>query len=989
VTSTSAPASTDRGGVAARAAVPPWAWLDPDEVAARLDVDPAQGLTEAEVARRQAEHGPNRLAEPARRPEWKKFLDQFRSGIVAILAAAAVVAGAVGDVKDTVVIAIVLLINAVLGYVQEAKAETAMVALERMLVATVRVRRAGGLAEVPIDDLVPGDIVLLEPGDRVPADGRLLVAAGLSIDESAFTGESVPVDKSTAAIDATAVIDAGAGATVDADADVDADDRTTPGLGPDVGPDLGPGLGSDLGSGVDLPIGDRVNQAFLNTTVARGRAELVVTETGMQTEMGRVAELLAAADPGPTPLERQLDGLSARLAVIAVGAVALVFVLQLVQGVGFTDAMLGAVALAVAAIPEGLPAVVTVTLAVGVSQMATRHAIVKRLHSVETLGSTTVICSDKTGTLTLNQMTASQLVVGDVEVDIAGTGYGTEGGLAVGGRAVTDLDDRPDLVAALEVGALCNDAVVRDGSLVGDPTEGALVVAAAKAGIDVAATRTERPRIGEVPFDSAARYMATFHADGDDVVCCAKGAPDRLLARCARVADGRGGRRPVDEGIVDEQIAHNDRLASSGLRVLAVASRRYPRGEVEVGSGGVVVDPERYVDGLVLGGLVGIVDPPREEAREAIAVAHRAGIDVKMITGDHATTAGSIAAALGIDGEVVSGDELEAMDDDELARRIDSIGVCARVSPEHKVRVVRALKANGHVAAMTGDGVNDAAALRTADIGVAMGITGTEVTKEAADMVLVDDNFATIVGAVERGRTIYANIVKFVRFQLSTNLGAITTILGASLLALPVPFSAIQVLWVNLIADGPPAISLGVDPPDGREMRHAPRAADASILTGRRVGRLLWFAAIMATGTLGLLAWSRDRWDEPVALSMTFTVFVLFQMFNVFNARTEGESVFSRQMFANRKMLLAVAAVVVLQVLAVQWGPLQRLFGTASVTWSQVGLCFVVASTILWLEELRKVGARLLARRRVPPVAGPVIAAGHLGADPAAERSAR
>ena len=898
-----------------------WALLDVEQVLADLAVDPATGLSEAEVVRRRARLGPNKLADQPTRPEWKKFLDQFRSGIVAILAAAAVLAGAVGDLKDTVVIAVVLLLNAVLGYLQEAKAETAMAALERMLVTTVRVRRDGRLDEVPIDELVPGDVVLLEPGDRVPADGRLTLAAGLSIDESALTGESVPVDKFTDVIDA---------------------DPT-----------------------VDLSIGDRANLAYLNTTVTKGRAELVVTETGMRTEMGKVAELLAAADPGPTPLERQLDGLTRRLAVIAVGAVALVFVLQMVQGADFTTAMLGAVALAVAAIPEGLPAVVTVTLAVGVSQMARRNAIVKRLHSVETLGSTTVICSDKTGTLTLNQMTAQQLSIGDLRIEVDGSGYGSEGTLTTtDGVTVGDLADHGDLARAIEVGALCNDAAVRDGDLVGDPTEGALVVLAAKAGLDVEARRAAAPRVGEVPFDSATKYMATFHTDGDEVVCYVKGAPDRLLGRCATVADGAGGRVVVDDAVQAERLVENDRLAGSGLRVLALASRRYPADEIERAADGTVVDGERYVDGLTLDALVGIVDPPRDEARAAIALCHQAGIEVKMITGDHASTAGAIARSLGIEGEVVSGDDLDRFDDAELARRIDGIGVCARVSPEHKVRVVRALKANGHVAAMTGDGVNDAAALRTADIGVAMGITGTEVTKEAADMVLADDNFASIVGAVELGRTIYANIVKFVRFQLSTNLGAIATILGASLLALPVPFSPIQVLWVNLIADGPPAITLGVDPPDGLEMRKTPRSSDAAILTARRIGRLLWFAAIMAIGTLGLLVVARDHWGESVALSMAFTTFVLFQMFNVFNARTENETVFTHQMLANRKLLLAIGSVVVLQVLAVEWGPLQNLFDTESLSAQQVALCFAVASTVLWLEEGRKVGARLLAGRR-------------------------
>ena len=702
MTSTPAPAPSDRPLLAGDA--PRWTALEVEQVAAELGVDPSVGLTAAEVEVRRLEHGPNRLADTPSRPEWKKFLDQFRSGIVAILAAAAVLAGAVGDVKDTVVIAVVLVLNAILGYFQEAKAETAMAALERMLVATVRVRRDGRLQEVPIDDLVPGDVVLLEPGDRVPADGRLTVAAGLSIDESALTGESVPVDKWTDPIHAE--------------------------------------------PGVDLSIGDRANLAYLNTTVTRGRAELLVTETGMATEMGKVAELLAAADPGPTPLEQQLDGLTTRLAIIAVGAVALVFVLQLVQGVGFADAMLGAVALAVAAIPEGLPAVVTVTLAVGVSQMAKRNAIVKRLHSVETLGSTTVICSDKTGTLTLNQMTAQQVSIGDLRLAVSGSGYGTEGTLSTSDGPV-DPRDRPDVLRALEVGALCNDAAVREGELVGDPTEGALVVLAAKGGLDVERRRDELARIGEVPFDSATKFMATFHADGDDVVCFVKGAPDRLLARCSDAADGRGGAAAIDEAGRAALLAENDRLAATGLRVLAVASRRFPADEVARAADGTVLDGDHLVEGLRLDALVGIVDPPRDEARDAIALCHRAGIEVKMITGDHAATAGAIAASLGIEGEVVSGDDLDRFDDAELARRIDDIGVCARVSPEHKVRVVRALKANGHVAAMTGDGVNDAAALRTADIGVAMGITGTEVTKEAADMVLADDNFASIVG---RGR---------------------------------------------------------------------------------------------------------------------------------------------------------------------------------------------------------------------------------------------
>jgi Ca2+-transporting ATPase len=895
----------------------PWHTFETDDVARRLDVDLGTGLSSAEVARRTEEFGANRLAEPPRRPKWKLFLDQFRSGIVVILIVAAVIAGAIGDLKDAVVIGVVLLINAVLGYAQEAKASSALDALKKMLVSRVRVRRDGAVAEVITDDLVPGDVVLLEAGDRVPADGRVTLAANLLVDEAALTGESVPVEKDTS-----------------------------------------------VTAAVDGPLGDRHGAVYMNTTVVRGRAEMVVTGTGMRTEMGKVADLLGNAEVGETPLQKQLDGLSKRLAVIAIVAVAAVFFLQLAQGEDLGEAAIGAVALAVAAIPEGLPAVVTVTLAVGISQMAKRNAIVKRLHSVETLGSTTTICSDKTGTLTLNQMTAREVVRGGHVWTVKGEGYSIDGefvdatGEVVGGDA---------LVATLTPAALCADAVARKGAdgrpdVIGDPTEVALVVLAAKTGIDVEALRAERPRVGEVPFDSTTKYMATFHhhgpADSGEVVLFVKGAPDVLLDRASSFLDHDGEVRPLDGEARAARQADNDRLASQGMRVLTLASRVLPAADV-VGADGTIDEPEQWVGDLVLHALVGIVDPPRSEARDAIALCHRAGIGVKMITGDHAVTAGAIAAELGITGRVVTGAELTAMSDEELAEQIEGIGVCARVSPEHKVRVVTALQSRGQVVAMTGDGVNDAAALRTADIGVAMGITGTEVTKEAGDMVLTDDNFATIVGAVERGRTIYDNIVKFVRFQLSTNLGAIATILGASLFGFPVPFTPIQVLWVNLIADGPPAISLGVDPPSKGVMQRSPRPAGAPILSVARVARLVFFALVMAVGTLGLFVYARDTWDEATGLTMAFTVFVLFQMVNVFNARTEYGTVFSRYVFTNGKLWLAVIGVCVLQYLATAWGPMQSLFGTEYLTPGQWALCFAVALSVLLAEELRKLVARL------------------------------
>ncbi len=849
--------------------------LDAAAVASALGVDLGTGPSNAEVDRRRAAVGPNRLDEPAVRPAWLRFLDQFRSGIVYILVVAAVVAGAVGDLKDPIVIGAVLALNAVLGYVQEAKASSAMAALKKMLVTRVRVRRDGQVREVDAEELVPGDVALLEAGDRVPADGRVVVAVNAAVDESALTGESTPVDKQTA----------------------------------------------PLPEG-DVPVADRSNCVFMNATVVRGRIEMVVTETGMRTEIGRVAALLRVGEPPPTPLQRQLDALSRRLALIAIVAVSAVFALRIAQGDALGDAALGAVALAVAAIPEGLPAVVTVTLALGVSQMARQGAIVKRLHSVETLGSTSVICTDKTGTLTLNRMTVREVVA----------------------------EDQPH---ALLLGALCSDASITDGQTIGEPTEAAILEGAAARGIDVAAERARWPRVGELPFDSGTKFMATYHLQpgAGSVTLVVKGAPDVLLERSSSSPGQR-------ERVLDDHA----RLAAEGLRVLAVATRSLPASEV-LDDGGAVADPSRWVeDGLEVVGLYGIVDPPRPEAKDAVARCQRAGIDVKMITGDHASTAGAIAGELGIRGRVVTGVELSAMSDQELARSIDGIGVCARVSPEHKVRVVEALQANDRVVAMTGDGVNDAAALQRADIGVAMGITGTEVTKDAGDMVLTDDNFATIVGAVERGRAIYDNIVKFVRFQVTTNLGAISTILGASLLGLPVPFTPIQVLWVNLIADGPPAMTLGVDPADRDVMARAPRPVGAAILDPRRVARLVFLALVMAAGVLGLYAAAEPRWGRAVALTMTFTTFVFFQMFNVFNARREERSVFSRYSLANWRLWASVGIVVVLQLLAVRWGPLQSLFATETLTAGQLLLCAAVASTVIWAEEARKLTIRLARR---------------------------
>ena len=918
------PASNDNDQPAAVLTSDEGRWFRPTsaEVARDLDVNPVDGLSSDEVARRLEVHGRNELAEPPRRPGWLKFLDQFRNLLVYVLLGAAVLSAAVGDFKDPVIILIVLLINAVLGYVQEHRADDALDALRKMLELIVRVRRNGEVVEVPAAELVPGDLVLLEAGDRIPADGRFLVAASLSVDESTLTGESVPVDK---------------------------DDRPVTATG-------------------DVPLAERHNLGHMNTTVVRGRAEMVVTETGMETVVGQLAGVLGSTDNPITPLQEQLDKLGKRLALIAGVAVLVVFAVGLAQGDELSEAVLGAVALAVAAIPEGLPAVVTVTLAIGVSRMAKHHAIVKRLASVETLGSTTVICSDKTGTLTLNQMTATALAARGQMFAVDGLGYGTDGTVRDDDGPVTDLGG---LEAALVAGVLCNDAHLTTDdegapAIVGDPTEAALVVLAAKAGLDPEQLRAASPRVGEVPFDSATKFMATLHPAGPDrSLVVVKGAPDVVLGRCATVA-GPAGPEQLEASVREQAVAANDALGAQGLRVLAVATRELPVSAADYSG-----DLADEVSDLDLQMLVGILDPARPEAVAAIAECHRAGIAVKMITGDHASTAGAIAAQLGVKGRVVTGADLEAMSDEELAAQVHDIGVCARVSPQHKVRVVTALQSLGEVVAMTGDGVNDAASLRQAEIGVAMGITGTEVTKEAGDMILADDNFATIVEAVERGRAIYDNIVTFVRFQLATNISALSAILLTRLLGYPAIFNPIQVLFVNIIADGPPAMSLGVDPPKPGVMDRAPRDRNERILSGRRLVRICWTAAVMVALTMWVFL-SHDPTTKPSqvagdsAYTLAFTLFVFLQMANALCVRAGDLSLFNRYTLTNRTLLVSVAAIVASQVVIVQVPFFEKIFETVPLTLAEWRTALLVPLVFIGVEEVRKVGVRLVRRRRTP-----------------------
>ena len=893
-----------------------WHALDIAGAAQRLDAKPDTGLASPDATARLKSAGFNRLAVLAPRSPWLLFLSQFKSALILVLIGAATLAALIGNTKDASVILAVVLINAVVGFYQEYRAERSLAALRTMLPPRTHVRRDGQKLAIDAEMLVPGDVVLLEAGDRVPADGRLAVAANLDIDESTLTGESQPASKQASALPAG-----------------------------------------------DLALGDRLNMAYMNTMVTRGRAEILVTATGMQTEMGQLSGQLASTPEAPSPLQLQLDQFGKRLGALALALVSLLFLLQLYRGVGLTHAILDSIALAVAAIPEGLPVVVTVTLALGMQKMAKHRAVVKRLASVETLGCTTVICSDKTGTLTLNQMTARSFFYRGQRFDVSGEGYEAKGAIRAE-SAIADEAALPDLAALLQPLVACNDSRVEDGRAIGDPTEAALLTLAAKAGLDpeaALAALAAQPRIAEIPFDSAHKFMATFHREGEGeggrVRLFVKGAPDVLLARCSQflAADQE---LPIDSALTDQISAEYSALASCGLRGLLVATRALTADEWAAQP-----DLSAWVSGLTFVGLIGLMDPPRLEAKQAIADCKLAGIAVKMITGDHRDTAVAIARELGLEGRAITGAELDQLDARQLAGAVDGIAVFARVAPKHKVMIVQALQAKGHVVAMTGDGVNDAPALKTADIGIAMGVTGTEVAKEAASMVLTDDNFATIVNAVRQGRALYDNILKFIRFQLSTTAGAILTIFFAPLAGLPEPFNPIQILWVAMIMDGPPAVSLALDAARAGIMGDAPRHRAEPVLPWPRLVRIAAFGLTMMAGTLAVLYFAINTGHDSSALTLAFTTFVLFQFFNVFNARVEMGSTFSAGFFKNRMLWASLAAVIGLQALAVHWPPAQSIFGTTDLSATQWVVAICVASSVLFLEEGRKALVGLFSPR--------------------------
>lgn len=914
-----------------------------DEVVQRLETHAQRGLTQQEASARLARDGRNELTVEPATPGWKRFLAQFGNVLVILLLVAALISLLLWFVaretafpyEASAILAIVLL-NALMGYVQQSRADQAVLALRRMSAATVAVIRDEKRNSISAAEIVVGDIILVEEGDLVSADARLIESVSLRLAEAPLTGESVAVEKEVAAIP------------------------------------------------LEAALGDRSNMIFSGTSATYGRGRAVVMATGMHTEIGRISEMLSKTSDEATPLQRELDRVGKLLGLIVIAiAATMIATILIVQGVRDVQAVFNVfilgVALAVAGVPEGLPAVVTATLSLGVQRLAKRNAIVRHLAAVETLGSATVIASDKTGTLTKNEMTVRSIVTASGNIEISGSGYDPSGELSQEGGGEVEGALRSEVLRVLGAAQRANNAAVRehDGlwTVHGDPTEGALIVAAHKAEIPDIATATRFTRVAEVPFSSQRKLMSTVHLDAkkpDTLLASIKGAPGVVLALCSHELVGDEP-RPLSPERRTAILASNTGLAAASLRTLAVASRSLPRGKPES-------EPEldeRIEKDLLFLGLIGMMDPPRPEARDAVARAQRAGIRPLMITGDHAATASAISLELGIssDGRVVSGTELEKMSDEALDSTVKEVSVYARVNPEHKLRIVKALQRGGATVAMTGDGVNDAPALKAADIGIAMGITGTDVSKEAADIVLSDDNFASIVAAVEEGRAIFENIRKFLRFLLSSNLGEVLTMFFGVLLATVIglggdgsghvvaPLLATQILWINLVTDGAPAIALAVDPADSDTMKKAPRLRGEHVITQGMWSGIAGVGVIMATGTLLVLDAAlpggliEGAGSLAYGQTMAFTTLTLFQLFNVLNARSDTRSAFSG-LFKNRWLWAAIGLSLLMQCAVLYLPLMQQAFSTVALTAGDWVICLAIASSVLWLREASKFAAR-------------------------------
>ncbi|MBN1556908.1 MAG: cation-translocating P-type ATPase [Lentisphaerae bacterium] len=873
-----------------------WHTATAEEALGALETS-AGGLSSGAARERRARHGPNVLQEKRRAGVVSIAVGQFTDFMILVLIAAAIVSGFIGEPGDTIAILVIVLLNAVIGFVQEYRAEKAMEALQKLAAPRAVALRDGSAVQLDAADLVPGDVVILEAGAFVPADLRLLEAAQLRVDESAITGESVPVHKQTA----------------------------------------------PLGD-ADLPLGDRLNMLYRGTVTVHGRARAVVTATGMDTELGRIAGLLQGEKETRTPLQKRLAVFGRRLAVGVLALCAVIFGVGVLRGEPVMLMLLTAISLAVAAIPEALPAVVTISLALGARKMVRRSALIRRLPAVETLGSVTYICSDKTGTLTHNRMTVEHLYAGDNAYE--------PGALA----AVGDGDGAA-LRHFLQALAVSNDAArAADGSLLGDPTETALVDAAARAGYEKAAIEAVLPRAGELPFESERKRMTTLHRAPDGTyVSYTKGAADEILKRC-RGQWINGAEQPLDAAAV---AARNDALAGKGLRVLAFAMRTW---EAEPDA----LEPDRVEQDMLFLGLAGMIDPPRDEAAEAVAQCRAAGIRPVMITGDHPKTARAVALRIGIleeDGEVISGRELAAMDDAEFAARVEHIGVYARVAPEQKLKILKGLQARGQFAAMTGDGVNDAPALKRADIGIAMGVTGTDVAKGAAHMILLDDNFATIVKAVREGRRIYDNIRKFIRYTMTSNAGEIWTLFLAPFIGLPVPLLPIHILWINLVTDGLPGLALTAEPEEKDIMTRPPRHPRESIFAHGMVRQIIWVGLLMGVVSLFTQAWSLDSGQENWQ-TMVFTVLCLSQIGNVLALRSDRRSLFSLGLFSNKPLLGAALLTVGLQMAVIYVPALNPVFKTAPLSAANLARVLGLSLIVFLAVEAEKALRGRIRRNR-------------------------
>ena len=891
-----------------------WHSKNPNTVFESLETT-ADGLSTEEISNRLAKHGPNLLPEARTRGPLLRFFFQFHNILIYVLIAASVITAMLEHWVDASVILCVVLLNAMIGFVQEGKAENALRAIRQMLAPNAMVMRGGRKMTIQAEALVPGDIVLLQSGDKVPADLRLFRIKGLQVQEAALTGESMAIEKITDPVAQEKVI------------------------------------------------GDRRCMAYSGTLVTHGQGAGVVVETGAHTEIGRISTLVSEVESVTTPLLRQMAqfGRWLTLAILAIAAVTFTFG-SLVRDYTLTEMFLAAVSLAVAAIPEGLPAIMTITLAIGVQRMARRNAIIRRLPAVETLGAVTVICSDKTGTLTRNEMTVRTIATADHLFELEGTGYDPHGAIFLANKDILP-EESPILFEALRAAVLCNDASLeqnnREWLVHGDPMEGALLVAGLKTGLDIEVESKQYPRTDLIPFESEHRFMATLHHNHTgDAFIFLKGAPERVLEMCThqRTVDGD---QPLDR---DYWLNRIEEMAQQGQRVLAIAVKSVNHEQMELTFSDVEND-------LIILGMFGLIDPPREEAIEAVRTCGLAGIRVKMITGDHGATARAIAQQLKLINvdDVLTGQELELMSEDELRQRVQDVDVYARVNPEHKLLLVRLMQEQGLIVAMTGDGVNDAPALKRADIGIAMGRSGTEAAKEAAEMVLADDNFASITHAVEEGRTVYDNLKKAILFILPTNGGEALIILAAILFGFQqMPLTTVQILWVNMITAVTLALSLAFEPPEQNVMRRPPRDAHEPILTHYLIWRVTFVSIIMMSGTFGLFLWEMAR-NVSIEHARTVAVntLVMFEIFYLFNSRYITASIFNRSgLTGNRYVLIAIGVLIIAQLGFTYLAPMQSLFGTAAIDFNIWLRILLISSSVLFLVELEKYVVRRMAKNK-------------------------